>query len=170
MRALVFGERRVSGLEERDCTSRVLAGMLGPPDRCVLLGELLVEPAVGLSFALGPGDGLLEEWNRFLRSAERSERLADRIPRDLDGRRVRRVALPRTQRPLEGIECECVVGCFVVLPAKVVEQRPEPVGGAFALLREVDPSLRPGDEALAIGCGKRGHVRGVAGDEVLIRP
>ena len=38
------------------------------------------------------------------------------------------------------------------------------------LLREVDPSLRPGEEALAIGCGKRGHVRGVGGDEVLIRP
>ena len=147
----------------------MLAGILGPADRCVLLGELLVEPAVGLSFALGPGDGLLEEWNRFVRSAERSERLADRVPRDLDGRRVRRVALSRTQRPLEGIEGECVVGCFVVLPAEVVEQRPEPVGGAFALLREVDSSLRPGDEALAIGCGERGHVRGVGGDEVLIR-
>ena len=125
----------------------MFTGVLGPTESRVLLGELLVEPAIGLSCALSPGDGLLEARNRFLRSAERSERLADRIPRDLDGRGIRRVALPRTQRPLEGIESECVIGRFVVLPAKVVEQRPEPVGGAFALLSEVDPSLRPGEDS-----------------------
>ena len=72
---------------------RLRACVVEPADRRVLLGELLVEPAVGRAFGFRPRDRPLEERDRLVRAAERAQRLADRVARDLDRRGVLGVAL-----------------------------------------------------------------------------
>ena len=128
-----------------------------------------MEPAVGRALGFRPGDGLLEEWDRLVGAAEPSEGLPDRVTRDLDGRRVRRIALPRSERAFEGVERELELAGLVVLPAEVVEERPEPVRGVVVELGEPDSSLRPVDDVVTVRGDERDHVRCVGGDEVLTR-
>ena len=80
---------------------------------------------------------------------------------------VLRVALARGECPLERGERLLVLARVEVLPAEVVQQRAEPVGGGLGGLGELDAPLRPGDEAVAIGRGERAHVRRVGGEPVL---
>ena len=66
---------------------------------------------------------------------------------------------------LESVERKVELPGLVVLPAEVVEQRPEPVRRVCLLFGERDSALRPRDEAVAIRSGQSGHVRGVRRDE-----
>ncbi len=122
----------------------------GSADRGVLLGELLVEPAVGSTLAFRPGDGLLEERDRLVGAAERSQGLPDRVARDLDGRGVRRIAFARSQRTFEGVERRLEIAGLVVLPPEVVEERPEPVRRVVVELGELDSSLRPVEDVVTV--------------------
>ncbi len=166
---VVVCERRVVTLEERHRERRLLARVAVATDRGVLLGQLLVEPAVRRTLGFRPGDGLLEERDRLVGAAEPPEGLADRVARDLDRAGVRGIALARPERALERVERGLEIAGLVVLPAEVVEERPEPVRGVVVELGELDSSLRPVEEVVAIRGDERDHVCRVGRDEVLTR-
>ena len=154
-----------SGIASRACAR----ASSGAADRCVLLGELLVEPAVGRVLALPPrrrparGAGSPRRRRPSARSVLPTAYRAISIAGALLG-----LALARPQRALERIERELEVAGFVVLPAEVVEERPEPVRGVVVQLGELDPSLRPVDEAVAVAlrrarpCARRRRRRSAA--------
>jgi hypothetical protein len=163
-------ERGIGAVEERE-GEPCLSARLGVAAECrVVLGELLVEPAVGLPGLLRPRHGLLEVRRGLVGPSERPQRLADRVPDDLDLGPPPREPLAGAQRLLERGQRRLVLAGLGVLPAEIVEQRPEPVRDLRVLrrLREVDASRRPRAEALAVGGGERRHVRGVGGQRELV--
>ena len=170
VRALgILGERWIGSFEEWEREPRLLARVVVASDGRVLLGELFVQPAVRCIPPRGRADRVLEERDRFRRSAEGTEGLSDRVARYLDRCGMFRLTLARVQRLLESVERGLQLAGLVVLPAEVVEEWPEPVRGGLAFLSQLDPPFRPGDQAVAIGSCERGHVRCVRGDEVLPR-
>src|SRR5262249_33522144 len=152
--------------QERNREPGLLARLGGAPDRCVLLRELLVVPAVRPALGLAPGDGLLEERDRLVRAPERTQRLADGVAGERDRLPFLRISLSCPARTAERRERGLVLARLVLVPAQVVEERSEPVGGRLVLVRDLDPPRRPLREAGAVGRGEGDHVRRVRGDEV----
>ena len=106
-----------------------------------------MEPAVRRPLALRPGHRLLKERRGFRGAAERAQRLADRVARDLDRLAVGRIPFASTQTPLERVQRRLVLAVLVALPAEVVEERAEPVPGVVVGLRQLYPAFRPAEEA-----------------------
>ncbi len=113
-------------------------------------------------------DAPLEQGCRLVGTAQGPERLADAVAGDLDLGRPAGVLLPRVQRLPEGVQSLRELPPFVKLPAEVVVERAEPIGGARGA-GELDPPLGPPHEGVAVARRERRHVGGVDRDEVLIR-
>ena len=77
--------------------------MVRSADRCVLLRQLLVEPAVGSTGALCPIHRQLEQRHGIVRPAERAQRLPDGIAGEREPVAIVRIPLPRLQRAFERI-------------------------------------------------------------------
>ena len=126
-------------------------------------------PAVGRALALGPRDRLLEERHGLVRAVERTQRLPDGVAGKRDRLRVPGILLAGGERTLERGQRFRVLAGLVVLPAEVVQQRPEPVPRVVARLRERDAALRPRHVLVPAWGGERRHVRRVARQEAVAR-
>ena len=85
----------------RSTMHRLLLRLGFPPERGVCHGELLVQVVVGRRRLR---DAPLELKRRLHRPVEREQRLGDRVARDRDLGGLVRLALPRGERTLEGVE------------------------------------------------------------------
>jgi hypothetical protein len=135
-------------------------------ERGVDLGKLLVVPAVRPAIGVCRGRRRLGEPDTFGRSAEGAERLGDRVAGERNRVRVGRVPLALVEGALERDERSRGLLRLEVLPAEVVEQRPEPVASRRLCLGDLDPTLGPSDEAGPVRGCERGHVSRVDGKEV----
>jgi large subunit ribosomal protein L1 len=111
------------------------------------------------------------ELDGFVLAAQGRESFRDRLFRELDRIRIVRVSLAHLQRLPEAVQRLVVLARIHVRGADIVQERSQPVvdlriGAGFG-----DPGsfLGPRQHPLAIRRGKRRHVGGVGGEELLAR-